>query len=84
MSWSPDLYIGEMRPWPESVTVRRGNESRVYVPLDNPLATYDEDREILSVVSKYIPNEVHVTKTDQRDATSTRQGWLPSVVEVER
>ena len=32
MSWSPDLYIGEMRPWPESVTVRRGNESKKYVP----------------------------------------------------
>lgn len=32
MSWSPDLYTGEMRPWPESVMVRRGNESKKYVP----------------------------------------------------
>ena len=32
MSWSPDLYTGEMRPWPESVTVRRGQESKTYVP----------------------------------------------------
>ena len=33
MSWSPELYIGEMRPWPNSVRVRRGRngESRDYV-----------------------------------------------------
>lgn len=34
MSWSPDLYIGEMRPWPDSVHVMRGSsgEARRYVP----------------------------------------------------
>lgn len=67
MSWSPDLYIGEMRPWPESVTVRRGNESKAYVPLDSAFVSYDEERDILSVVSKHIPNEVRVTKIDQRE-----------------
>ena len=34
MSWSPDLYIGELRPWPDSVRVVRGNsgEARRYMP----------------------------------------------------
>ena len=34
MSWSPDLYIGELRPWPDSVHVVRGNtdETRRYFP----------------------------------------------------
>lgn len=34
MSWSPDLYIGELRPWPDSVHVVRGNtdEKRRYFP----------------------------------------------------
>lgn len=34
MSWSPDLYIGELRPWPDSVHVVRGNsgEARRYTP----------------------------------------------------
>lgn len=66
MSWSPDLYIGEMRPWPESVTVRRGNESKAYVPLGETLATYDGERDILFVVSEYMPHEVRVTKPDAR------------------
>jgi len=25
MSWTPEVHIGEMRPWPESVRVVRGN-----------------------------------------------------------
>jgi len=25
MSWTPEVYIGELRPWPESVKVVRGN-----------------------------------------------------------
>lgn len=34
MSWSPELWIGEFRPWPDSVYVMRGktNESVRYVP----------------------------------------------------
>lgn len=34
MSWSPDLYIGEFRPWPDSVHVVRGrtDEVRRYFP----------------------------------------------------
>ena len=34
MSWSPDLFIGEFRPWPDSVYVVRGktDETRRYVP----------------------------------------------------
>lgn len=34
MSWTPDLYIGELRPWPDAVQVVRGNtdETRLYVP----------------------------------------------------
>lgn len=34
MSWSPDLIIGELRPWPDSVVVTRGSrlDSRIYVP----------------------------------------------------
>ena len=33
MSWSPELYIGSMRPWPDSVQVIRSqtDESRWYV-----------------------------------------------------
>lgn len=29
MSWTPKVYIGEMRPWPESVKVVRGNSGEV-------------------------------------------------------
>ena len=29
MSWTPEVYIGEMRPWPESVRVVRGNSGEV-------------------------------------------------------
>ena len=34
MSWSPDLFIGELRPWPDSVHVVRGrtDEARRYFP----------------------------------------------------
>lgn len=34
MSWLPELYIGEIRPWPDAVRVVRGDteESRRYVP----------------------------------------------------
>lgn len=34
MSWAPDLIIGELRPWPDSVRVLRGvtGEGRTYVP----------------------------------------------------
>ena len=34
MSWSPSVYIGEMRPWPDSVHVVRGktDEVRRYFP----------------------------------------------------
>lgn len=36
MSWSPDLFIGELRPWPDTVHVVRGktDETRRYVPED--------------------------------------------------
>ena len=36
MSWSPDLFIGEFRPWPDTVHVVRGktDETRRYVPED--------------------------------------------------
>ena len=34
MSWTPDLIIGELRPWPDSVRVVRGDtdEAKRYVP----------------------------------------------------
>lgn len=34
MSWTPDLIIGELRPWPDAVWVIRGDtdEARRYVP----------------------------------------------------
>lgn len=34
MSWSPNLCIGEFRPWPDSVHVVRGktDETRRYIP----------------------------------------------------
>ena len=34
MSWSPELFIGELRPWPDTVHVVRGRtgETRRYVP----------------------------------------------------
>ena len=34
MSWSPELFIGELRPWPDTVHVVRGKteETRRYVP----------------------------------------------------
>lgn len=36
MSWSPDLFIGEFRPWPDTVQVVRGtyDDTRRYVPED--------------------------------------------------
>lgn len=34
MSWSPELYIGSLRPWPNAVVVMRGisGEMQRYVP----------------------------------------------------
>ena len=34
MSWSPDVFIGELRPWPDTVHVVRGktDETRRYMP----------------------------------------------------
>ena len=34
MSWTPDLIIGELRPWPDAVRVIRGetDEAKRYVP----------------------------------------------------
>lgn len=32
MTWTTDIHIGELRPWPESVDVVRGDETRRYVP----------------------------------------------------
>ena len=34
MSWSPEVFIGEMRPWPDSVRVVRGRTGEMvrYMP----------------------------------------------------
>lgn len=34
MGWSPDVFIGELRPWPDEVCVVKGNHevTRQYVP----------------------------------------------------
>jgi len=34
MSWTPELYIGGLRPWPDAVRVIRSqtDESKTYVP----------------------------------------------------
>lgn len=32
MTWYTDIHIGELRPWPDSVDVVRGDETRRYVP----------------------------------------------------
>ena len=44
MSWSPDVYIGEMRPWPDTVHVVRGktDEMRRYVPEMACESVYDK------------------------------------------
>lgn len=37
MSWSPELFIGDLRPWPDTVHVVRGktDEMQRYVPERN-------------------------------------------------
>lgn len=44
MSWSPELQIGEMRPWPDSVRVVRDKtgESRRYLPERTCEAEYSD------------------------------------------
>ena len=44
MSWSPDLIIGDMRPWPDAVRVVRGrtDEKLRYVP-EPPRCTMEPD-----------------------------------------
>ena len=56
MSWSPDLFIGEFRPWPDSVHVVRGrtDETLRYVPEDFS-AISRENIELRELVRDFYP-----------------------------
>lgn len=53
MSWMPEFYIGEFRPWPDSVYIVRGNtdEFRRYMP-DDFCAVSRENNELRSENNK--------------------------------
>lgn len=57
MSWYPDLYIGELRPWPDAVYVWRGKtgESKRYLP-DDFCALARENNELRELVREMVLN----------------------------
>ena len=50
MSWSSELYIGENRPWPDTVRVIRGKteETLCYIPEKTCHIVEDEDTSFLT------------------------------------
>lgn len=50
MSWSSEIYIGETRPWPDTVRVIRGKteETLCYMPERKCHIVEDEDTGILT------------------------------------
>ncbi len=62
MSWTPEVHIGELRPWPDSVLVVRGNSGETML--------YDRSERSNDGVER---SSDGVAERDA-DATATRQG----------
>lgn len=79
MSWYPDLYIGELRPWPDAVYVWRGKtgESKRYLP-DDFCALARENNELRELV-----RELYEDQCDECDEWKYRDRMHELGIEVD-
>lgn len=67
MSWTPDLYIGELRPWPDAVLVRRGDTDETMQYTVTPLPHFWTGDGTLHVEAARLPERIDVTLLDKRE-----------------
>ena len=66
MSWTTDLYIGELRPWPSAVLVVRGNTDETMLYTMTPMPHFWTADGVLHVEPKKLPERIDVTLPDER------------------
>lgn len=66
MSWTPDLYIGELRPWPDAVRVVRGDTDDAMLYTITPLPHFWTGDGTLHVEAARLPERIDVTLPDER------------------
>lgn len=66
MSWTPDLIIGELRPWPDAVLVRRGDTDDAMLYTITPLPHFWTGDDTLHVEPRKLPERIDVTLPDER------------------
>ena len=66
MSWTPELYIGELRPWPDAVQVVRDRSGEVMLYTITPLLHFWTADGTLHVEPLRIPERIDVTLPDER------------------
>ena len=67
MSWTPDLIIGELRPWPDAVKVVRGNTGESMLYTVTPLPHFWAHDCTLHVQPRKLPERIDVTLPDERE-----------------
>ena len=80
MSWSPDLFIGEFRPWPDTVHVVRGktDEMRRYVPEEER----DMYRDLVDcMVHPDVPDQLYAENVKLRELV--RDMWRDGMCECD-
>ena len=66
MSWTPDLHIGELRPWPDAVRVVRGNTGETMLYTVTPLPHFWTGDGTLHMEPRKLPERIDVTLPDER------------------
>lgn len=78
MSWTAEIHMGELRPWPDVVRVVRGNtdETKAYTPAATAKCSWQD--ETLHVELSELPKEVRVTLPDRRGGNRVRSArvWV--------
>ena len=78
MSWTADITIGELRPWPSVVLVKRGNtdETKEYTPATTAKCSWQDEK--FHVELPELPKEVRVTLPDSRGGNRVRSArvWV--------
>lgn len=67
MSWTPDLIIGELRPWPDAVLVRRGDTDDAMLYTVTPLPHFWTGDGTLHIEAARLPERIDVTLPDERE-----------------
>ena len=66
MSWTPDLIIGELRPWPDAIRAVRGRTDETMLYTITPLLHFWTGDGTLHVEPSKLPERIDVTLPDER------------------